>query len=216
MSLAVSRGAADPTRRSVTARWPTGRATSTNQSSSIDSSHIGVRFTLTATGQTSGKTAQATFTDATKTVQASTTVSPIAASITAILYNASGPAALAGDYVARIVQPDQYRADDRQRHQHQREVGQADRRRHLDRPRRAARSSTGQSPPAAPSPRYSGEPLAICVPGTNGNQTDTFQPVYVTTSTSVVSSVNPSVFGQSVTFTATVTVAHRRHADRAR
>ena len=32
----------------------------------IDSSHIGVRFTLTATGQTSGKTAQATFTDATQ------------------------------------------------------------------------------------------------------------------------------------------------------
>src|SRR6185437_1658454 len=56
----------------------------------IDSSHIGVRFTLTATGQTSGKAAQATFTDNTKTVQAKTRPSPIAASISAILYDGSG------------------------------------------------------------------------------------------------------------------------------
>jgi trimeric autotransporter adhesin len=36
-----------------------------NQQLEIDSTAIGVRFTLTATGQTSGRTAQATFTDAT-------------------------------------------------------------------------------------------------------------------------------------------------------
>lgn len=36
-----------------------------NQQFAIDSTAIGVRFTLTATGQTSGRTAQATFTDAT-------------------------------------------------------------------------------------------------------------------------------------------------------
>ena len=62
----------------------------------IDSSHIGVRFTLTATGQTSGKTAQATFTDASKTVQAATSVSPMTATITAILYNASGTCTTGG------------------------------------------------------------------------------------------------------------------------
>ena len=177
-----------------------------NQTFVIDSSHIGVRFTLTATGQSSGKTAQATFTDATKTVQASTTVSPIAASITAILYNTSGTCTTAGGGPTSLGSFNLTSAVTT--------IAPATNTNGKSVKLTAGATSTTPSgsaflnwasPTGGAFTVVSGEPLAICVPGTNGNQTDTFQPVYVTTSTSVVSSANPSVFGQSVTFTATVT-----------
>ena len=61
-------------------------ATSLNQQFVIDSAHIGVRFTLTATGQTSGRTAQATFTDATGlnsvTMLGTQTPAPVAPAVT--------------------------------------------------------------------------------------------------------------------------------------
>ena len=177
-----------------------------NQTFVIDSSHIGVRFTLTATGQSSGKTAQATFTDATKTVQASTTVSPIAASITAILYNTSGTCTTAGGGQTSLGSFNLTSAVTT--------IAAATNTNGKSVKLTAGATSTTPSgsaflnwasPTGGAFTVVSGEPLAICVPGTNGNQTDTFQPVYVTTSTSVVSSANPSVFGQSVTFIATVT-----------
>ena len=141
---------------------------------------------------------------------ASTTVSPIAASITAILYNASGTCATQGGSTclgtfnltsaATTIAP--------ATNTNGKSV-------------KLTASATSTTPSGSAFLNWAsttggaftvvpGEPLAICVPGTNGNQTDTFQPVYVTTSTSVVSSANPSVFGQSVTFTATVTLADRR------
>ena len=137
-------------------------------------------------------------------MQASTTISPIAASITAILYNASGTCGTGSQTAlgtfnltsaATTIAP--------ATNTNGKSV-------------KLTASATSTTPAGSAFLNWAsstggafnvvpGEPLAICVPGSNGNQTDTFQPVYATTTTSVVSSANPSVFGQSVTFTATVT-----------
>jgi hypothetical protein len=167
----------------------------------VEETDLGVRFTLTATGQTSGRTAQTTFTDDSKTVLAATATTPITASITAISYTTTetctgantnlGSFNLVGSPSTSITTGNIN--------------GQSV---------KLTAGATATNPSGSPFLSWtgtgtftlvSGEPLAICVPGTNGNQSDTFRPLYQTTSTSLASSSNPSVFGQTVTFTATVT-----------
>ncbi len=175
-----------------------------NRQFSPDSLDLGVRFVVTATGQTSGRTAQTTFTDAATITIATATVNGgattnvvVGQSITAVLTTGS-PTSDSWNSTEFATTPATT-------------TPCFDHANHATAPATETLTLTAPSTVGTFSALFTPYKNDACNGGGNAGTTKTLTNAIVVskgnTSTTLTSSANPSVFGQSITLTATVAAA---------